>query len=213
MTRQLELFGKAAAHTCTTPAEHVRVKNLLYVPSYLSSAEQRQLLMCIDGQPWLSDLQRRVQHYGYRYDYKARRVEAKMRLGPLPDWAQELAARLHDCSFFDQVPDQAIVNEYTPGQGISPHVDCEPCFGPTIASVSLGSPVVMVFTHVDSSDRVELLLETGSLVLLRGDARYLWKHSIPARKTDRVGDQVIKRNLSIGMRQPLRRFTEAPPVS
>ena len=34
--------------------------------------------------------------------------------------------------------EQAIVNEYEPGQGIAPHVDRD-CFGPVVATVSLGS--------------------------------------------------------------------------
>lgn len=33
--------------------------------------------------------------------------------------------------------DQAIINEYLPGQGIAAHVDCEPCFGDEIGVVSL----------------------------------------------------------------------------
>ena len=37
----------------------------------------------------------------------------------------------------------AAVNEYLPGQGIAQHVDCVPCFGGTVASLSLLSPCTM----------------------------------------------------------------------
>ena len=40
--------------------------------------------------------------------------------------------------------EQAIVNEYEPGQGIAPHIDRD-CFGPVVATVSLGSAVNMDF--------------------------------------------------------------------
>ena len=43
------------------------------------------------------------------------------------------------------MPDQLIVNEYQPGQGISAHIDCEPCFKNTIVTVSLGSVYEMDF--------------------------------------------------------------------
>jgi alkylated DNA repair dioxygenase AlkB len=86
-----------------------------------------------------------VQHYGWRYDYRERRVTEEMRLGPLPDWLLPAAEAVGDLPEFDRRPDQVIVNEYLPGQGISAHVDCEPCFGPAIASLSLGGEVEMVF--------------------------------------------------------------------
>ena len=84
---------------------------------------------CIDridaaGGEWRDDLSRRVQHYGWRYDYKARAITPDMHIGALPDWLQQLAQRLHDeTNLFDRVPEQVIVNEYLPGQGIAMHTD------------------------------------------------------------------------------------------
>jgi alkylated DNA repair dioxygenase AlkB len=56
-----------------------------------------------------------VQHYGYRYDYTRKQLDASLYLGPLPIWAAELARRLHRDAFIAAVPDQLIVNEYLPG--------------------------------------------------------------------------------------------------
>jgi hypothetical protein len=70
------------------------------------------------------DLKRRVQHYGWRYDYKARRIDLSMRLGELPPWATRLALRLVRDGLVPQLADQVIVNEYVGRQGISKHVDC-----------------------------------------------------------------------------------------
>jgi len=113
--------------------------DLFYIPDYLSPQQESDLIAKIDEQIWLSPFKRRVQHYGYIYDYKKRTVTEDMFLGQLPDWLESIASRLHEEGFIDAEPDQVIINEYYPGQGIAPHVDCEPCFGDTIISLSLGS--------------------------------------------------------------------------
>jgi alkylated DNA repair dioxygenase AlkB len=171
-----------------------QVAGLEYFPNYISMAEQASLLALLDPQVWLTDLKRRVQHYGYRYDYKSRSVAADLYLGPLPDWAASLATQLHTQGLSEQPPDQLIINEYQPGQGISPHVDCVPCFGESVLALSLASAAVMVFTQVQGAQQqVPILLELCSLVVMRGEARYQWKHSIPARKTDQYEGQSFER--------------------
>lgn len=80
--------------------------------------------------------------------------------------------------------DQVIVNEYQPGQGISAHVDCVPCFGPVVAAISLGSACVMDFTHPTDGKKAAVHLAPGSLCVMTGPARYDWRHSIAARKSD-----------------------------
>lgn len=154
------------------------IEGLSYLPNFISSDEEKALIESIDHQPWLHDLKRRVQHYGYKYDYKARRVTSDSYLGPLPDWLTDIADKL------PFMPDQAIVNEYLPGQGISAHIDCEPCFGDHIASLSLGSAAIMQFEK--DGQREELYLEPCSLLILSGAARYEWTHAIHARKSDKV---------------------------
>lgn len=65
-----------------------------YIPDYIDEAYEVALLSTIDGSTWLGDLRRRVQHYGFRYDYRARRVTVDSCLGPLPDWLAVMADRL-----------------------------------------------------------------------------------------------------------------------
>ena len=182
------------------------VPGLYYIPDYLNPEEQRQLIILISQQPWLTDLKRRVQHYGYRYNYSQRTVDPSMFLGPLPDWAAQLAERLNREGFIASIPDQLIVNEYEPGHGISGHIDCVPCFGETVLSISLSSICVMVFTHRESKTQVPILLQPGSLTRMTGDARYRWQHSIPARKTDTYRGQkfVRQRRLSLTFRTVLK---------
>ena len=95
------------------------------------------------------------------------------------------------------MPDQLIVNEYQPGQGISPHIDCVPCFEETIFSLSLGSGCTMDFTHTKTSEKTALFLEPRSLLILRGEARYNWKHAIAPRTTDLYRDHLLPRGRRI----------------
>lgn len=169
------------------------VEGLVYHADFLSPEAERELLRRIDEQDWSAELKRRVQHYGYRYDYKARRVDSSMHLGPLPPWLAELAGRLAVEGIVAGTPDQVIVNEYLPGQGISAHVDCEPCFDDGIVSITLGSGCVMNFTRPGEKGVVALYLEPRSLVALHGPARYEWRHSIAARKSDVVAGESIPR--------------------
>lgn len=164
-----------------------RVPDLEYIRDFITSDEASRLISFIDAEAWSDELKRRVQHYGYRYDYRVRSVDDAMRLGPLPEWAEKLGNRLMNKDLFCSAPDQVIVNEYLPGQGIAMHVDCVPCFGDTIASLSLLSSCIMLFEHKATGDRIEVDLEPGSIVLLKDDARYAWKHGIAARMQDVVG--------------------------
>ncbi|GAA4055189.1 alpha-ketoglutarate-dependent dioxygenase AlkB [Actinomadura miaoliensis] len=174
------------------------------MPGWLDDAAQRRLSQDIDTAPWSSQLRRRVQHYGHRYDYGRRGVGGAS-APPLPAWAVSLANRLHEEGHFDRPPDQVIVNEYLPGQGISAHVDCVPCFGPAVASVSLLSACVMEFTHPEEGTRVPVRLVPGSLCVMTGPARFTWRHAIPARKSDPGPDGRMPRGrrVSVTMRTVL----------
>lgn len=160
------------------------ISGLTYIPEFISAHEQDFLLSQIDQQSWLTDLKRRVQHYGYKYDYKARAVGNDAYLGPLPDWLSPISKKLRNDNIFPSVPDQVIVNEYLPGQGISAHIDCVPCFADMIASLSLSSPCVMEFSNPKTGEKKSIALEDRSLIVLSGPARYEWQHAIPARKSD-----------------------------
>jgi alkylated DNA repair dioxygenase AlkB len=202
---QIDLFNPSASAdsnmggTLNDLESLTQVEGLRYIPEYISKSEEDSLIKAISTNQWLTDLKRRVQHYGWKYDYKARTVLPSMYLGPLPTWAAFLADRLHGDGHIQATPDQVIVNEYEPGQGIANHIDCEPCFGDTIISLSLNSTCIMDFIHTESKKKVEVLLEPRSLVVVSGPSRKIWTHGIPARKTDLFRGQKFERKLRVSL--------------
>jgi alkylated DNA repair dioxygenase AlkB len=175
------------------------ISGLTYIPNFIDKVEVKSFIDAINSEPWLSDIKRRVQHYGYKYDYKARSIDYSMFIGQLPSWAMTMAQRLFDEKHISELPDQLIINEYEPGQGIANHVDCEPCFGDTIISISLGSSCVMDFINLRTKQKIEVMLESGSLVVLSGEARHNWTHGIAQRKTDNFNGVKTDRKLRISM--------------
>ena len=154
------------------------------VPDIVTEAEEERILLRISQAPWLTDLSRRVQHYGYRYDYRQRGVGRHDPAGPFPRWATVIGDRL--APYFDgRLPEQCIVNEYRPGQGIGMHAD-HASFGPIVVSLSLGDAWTMNFRPRSArpyvreglaADEIALLPRRSALVL-RGDARSAFMHGI-----------------------------------
>ena len=154
------------------------------VEDFVGESEERAILKAICAEPWLGDLRRRVQHYGYRYDY--RNGGAQERAPALRQWMRDIATRL--AQHFDRPPVQCIVNEYRPGQGIGMHSDHR-AFGPVVASLSLGDTWTMQMRRPGAGpyarggrpgDEV-VTLARRSMLVLAGRARTHWMHGIDAR--------------------------------
>ena len=157
---------------------------LIYRPDFITEKEEAKLLERIDRAEWSTELQRRVQQYGWYYDYKERRINESVRVPEFPDWARELGRKLVDNGLMNDLPDQLIVNEYVGNQGITPHTDHEKDFTERIATISLLETWVMNFHRTSDRRKLPKHLERRSVAILTGDARYKWKHEIPQRKTE-----------------------------
>ncbi len=195
---------------------NIVIPSLTYKRDFLDEEHERHLIEWIDQQAWSTELSRRVQHYGWRYDYGAREVDSSMRLGELPAELEELAERLYDRGLVPQMPDQVIVNEYRAGQGISPHVDARG-FADGIAMISLLESWEMAF-HAPRSkggkvDKVPRLLERRSVAVMRGEARCKWKHEIAKRKSDPYVDRAGKSRRRERNRRISLTFRKVLPMS
>lgn len=209
MSEQLSFLSISPQPSLSPPSNQEAIDTIAgldYKEDYINQSEHDRLMRLIYEQQWLNELKRRVQHYGYKYDYKARRVARDMRIGngKLPEWLEELSEKLWKDRHMRKIADQVIVNEYIPGQGISRHIDCEPCFDDTIVSLSLGSGCFMDFTNkFDKKKKFSVWLEPKSIVVLNDKARYKWLHGIAARKSDEWdGHRVArKRRVSLTFRK------------
>ncbi len=156
------------------------VPGLRYLPDYLDRDTQTRVMAEADSQPWQHSGGRSVQIYGYSYHHLKGGI---YRLGDLPAWALDVAARIQRDGLMPHLADQMIVNAYEAGAGISAHVDLS-AFDDAVVAISLGSACVMQFAEKASGREEELLVEPGSALVLSGDARSRWTHAIPARTSD-----------------------------
>ncbi|KDO26139.1 hypothetical protein SPRG_08500 [Saprolegnia parasitica CBS 223.65] len=204
--------GSGSLLSCPSTTAHVVVPGLSIIDDFISADEEASLLSTIDGMAWEDSIQRRVQHYGYAFRYDTRDVDASQPLGPLPPFCADTAANMHCLRPDLQLPDQITINEYLPGQGIAPHVDTADVFTEYIASLSLGSDIVMDFRLVsDPSVLKHVVLKRRSLCLMVGEARYLWKHGIAYRKHDLIGGAVATRSRRVSL--TLRKILDERDVS
>ena len=170
------------------------VPGLTYARDFLSESEEAALIAEIDRNDWIGDLSRRVQHYGWRYNYKARQVDRSNYLGPLPKWAEFIVDRLVSSGLVPQRPDQLIVNEYIGDQGIGKHSDSE-SFADGIATISLLESWEMIFRRkpLKCKRTVAQMLERRSVAVMSGASRWRWTHEIPGRQTEPNPDSKSRR--------------------
>jgi alkylated DNA repair protein (DNA oxidative demethylase) len=171
-------------------AEQERPEGLLYLPGFLSEAEERELLEHVKGVAF-SEIRmrgqvarRRSAHFGWLYGYESFQVEPGP---PIPDFL--LPLRVRCAELMGEPPErlvEVLLNEYLPGATIGWHRDA-PMFGASVVGVSLGSTCRLRFQRGKGEERrvYEVELAPGSAYVLGGAARSVWQHSIPAVKQTR----------------------------
>ncbi|XP_016381943.1 alkylated DNA repair protein alkB homolog 8-like isoform X2 [Sinocyclocheilus rhinocerous] len=168
-------------------------KGVSLLEDFVSPEEELQLLQAVDWTPHTDDVtvqkalkHRRVKHYGYEFRYDNNNIDKdKLLPGGLPAECDALLQRCLADGHISVLPDQLTVNQYQSGQGIPPHVDTHSAFEDPILSLSLGAKTVMDFKHPDGRS-VAVVLPERSLLVMKGESRYLWTHGITPRKFDVV---------------------------
>jgi alkylated DNA repair dioxygenase AlkB len=124
------------------------------------------------------EARRRVIAFGFRHDYRTRRLEHSSDMPPFLKHLRSKAAAFAGLPVEDFK--QVLVSEYTPGTPIGWHKDRE--HYDRVVGVSLLSAATFRFRRqIDERwMRQSQLLEPRSVYLLTGPARDLWQHSIPA---------------------------------
>ena len=87
-------------------------KGLKYISDFLTKEEEKLLMDKIDAGEWSNQLKRRVQHYGYIYDYKNRVIDQSMKTKDIPEFVGFVVDRLSEIGVYpsDKKPDQLIIN-------------------------------------------------------------------------------------------------------
>lgn len=142
----------------------------------------------------------------------------------LPPWLLPRVRKTGAFSQPDSPINQVAANNYTGTNGISPHVEDPECFGPNLATLSLISPTQMALTRApmepvardqdrvkgadagdkhparrgngeDDGDWIKILLEPRSLMVMRGESRYAFKHGIRRSRLVELRDgSTVKRD-------------------
>ncbi len=115
-----------------------------------------------------------------------------IKLNPLP-WTNELLKikeKIEPIS--NSTFNSVLLNRYRNGQdSISWHTDAEKELGinPTIASVNFGATRVFQLRHVKTKEKIELELNNGALLIMKGELQHFWQHQVP--KSKKVNDERI----------------------
>ena len=115
----------------------------------------------------------------YRYTYSHNtKIAAPWTpvLGEMKQLAERVSGTDYNC---------CLLNLYHSGEeAMAWHADDEKELEPqaAIASLSFGAPRRFVFRHKQSREKAEVLLDHGSLLVMRGTTQTHWEHSLPVMK-------------------------------
>lgn len=171
------------------------VPGLTLHPNFINKAREEELLKEIDQQPWVVDYDRRLQYYGYRNELEKPYDLVKFPVS-IPPAVSRLAKEIVEQGILLEQPDQVIINEYDPGQGIRPHKDRN-YFENQICGINLGSGCVMQF--IKSDEKIEVEIPRRSMYVMQDEARTKYKHAIPPRKKDKVDGDVKHRERRVSI--------------
>lgn len=177
------------------PNEPVIIKNGLYryFPSFFKRDEADSLMVSLEKNiQWNQekmnmygktiDLPRLTSWYGDRdktYSFSG------IKLNPL-SWNENLLKIKSEIEPICNVSfNSVLLNLYRDGNdSISWHTDAEKELGlnPIIASVNFGAEREFQLKHDNSGEKISIILQHGSLLIMEGELQHYWKHQVPKRK-------------------------------
>lgn len=156
----------------------------------LGAPPERILREIIEQTPWRSEV---ITLWGQQHpqprlsawfgDRQARYTYSGLSLDPLP-WTALLGDIRHRLEALAEASFNSVLLNYYRDQrdSMGMHSDDEPELGrnPVIASLSLGEQRTFVLKHKSRKDLkpVNITLESGSLLLMKGATQHHWKHGI-----------------------------------
>ena len=163
------------------PTEQVWPDGFVYRPDFLSRTEEAKILEQIQGEMFKAvdfhgyTAKRRAAEYGLAYDFGSQRTTATK---AFPEFLLKL--RAHVAAFAGLESSELVegmILEYPPEAPIGWHRDA-PQFG-VVAGISLLSSARMRLRPYSAQGKIlSLTLESRSIYVLRGSARWQWQHCI-----------------------------------
>lgn len=209
--------------TAVSDASQLEKTGLFVLRDVVTETEEKALCDLLYAGKWENLSHRRVQHFGYKFLYGLNSVNPEEKSTPIPEallkplerpqFRQfDAVCRLDLTAFPNGLAgdyfDQVTVNEYKPGAGIPPHIDSHAPFEEALVSISLLSDIVMSLKNTATGAEVHVLLPARSALVLTGEARYLWKHSIADRKIDKLDSGLLFRKTRLSL--TYRRLKKVP---
>jgi len=176
---------------------HKAIPGLYIFENFIDDIEEEILTRGANTGKWdavgyNSEKSRRIQHFGYKYNYRSRNVGKDDYLGSLPKWSESVETKIMEIPIVKQLqsnrPNQLIVNEYKPGQGIAWHTDAK-SFDEPIITLSTGGSCIFEMKDPETSSIIELFLKPKTLIVMTNDSRWTWQHRIPQRGVDRYNNE------------------------
>lgn len=177
-----------------------------YIPDFFSHEREELIMRQIYKTPmirWTQLKNRRLINFGGVPHTRGMIAE------PLPSWLQDIVNEVNAVGHLpsENPANHVLLNEYTPGQGIMPHVDGN-LFFPTITTLNLGSHTILKFYDPPSSEaathpryRFGLLLQPRSMLILKDELYHDFFHGIDESTEDSVDENVrnsIRAGVEIG---------------
>lgn len=175
------------------PSEVVFPKGFIYIPDFLSPAEEQQLLDLISSIE-LSNMKfhayeakRKTASFGFDWNFEHKKLSAGSMIPAGFDWLLQKVAR--QLSLTKEEFAELLVTEYPVHAVINWHRDAPPF--DTVVGISLLSDCVFKLRPYDKSIRnrrsiISIPVHRRSLYVLKDDVRSAWEHSINPVKQQRI---------------------------
>jgi len=182
---QASLFGGSPeSHRSSIAQASELPDGFLYRPCLLTEADQHELLESIRTLEFRAfdfhgfQAKRRVMEFGYHYDFDGREATAA---DPIPPFLLPLRGKAADfAGVAAEELVEGIITEYPAGAPIGWHRDV-PQFE-IVIGISLASSCRMRLKPMKGGKITSIVLEPGSVYVMRGPARWQYQHSIPPVK-------------------------------
>lgn len=180
------IVDEHSKHIENSPVDYIKIDGVFVVENFISQQEEEDLIKAIDtSKRWAPSQEGRAkQDYGPRISFLKKKVSVGDFNG-FPSFANSIFNRMqadHANQFREFIPVEFCILEYTPDRGsyIRPHYDDKWIWGDRLVTVNLLSKTYLRLTKEFNIPPYEIVIQmpARSLIVISGEARYDWYHSI-----------------------------------